>query len=398
MSSVKRRSLVLFSVLLIVAVQVSLFFAMQKFQTRKPDFASLYQAGRALLHERFPEFVSRHPALKGEEFAVEYSNGLFPADTMHPPFEMVLYTLLALLKFRIAYPLWWGCNLLLLLYADFLLWRHLPHLRDQYPYLLILSATFFPVLVALVQGQNSILLLALLTLSYDSLVSQKHFRAGFALSMGMFKFVLVIPVLLWLILERRWKSITGFAAGCICLFLTSMWLVGIGGIDDYVRMVAGYGKSAPEKPGTELIMPNLRGLIYMAGSGIAPKMVLTVLTLACSIALLLWVDSRNAKQSHLSLRFATQIFLASLVSYHLYPHDAAILILPIALLFDYALREGTDQRFRTVVLIATGCVYLVPFITPLQVCMPIIGISSLVLLSWIRSGLPAKLIEESVTP
>lgn len=371
---------------------------MQRFQTRKPDFASLYQAGRALLHERFPEFVRHHPALNGGEYVVEYSNGLFPADTMHPPFEMVLYVSLALLKFRFAYPLWWGCNLLFLFCADLLLWRHVSNLQTQYPYLIILTATFFPVLVALVQGQNSILLLFLLTLSYDCLVKQKHFRAGFALSMGMFKFVLVIPILFWLILERRWKSIAGFATGSICLFFTSVWLVGIEGIENYIRMVAGYGKAAPEQPGTELIMPNLRGLIHAAGGGIAPKVFLTVLTLVCSIALLIWVDSRNSKQPDMGLRFATQVFLASLVSYHLYPHDAAILVLPIALLFDYARREGTDRRFRTAVMIATGSVYLAPFVAPLQVCMPIIGISSLVLLSWVRLRLPVKVMEQVVTP
>jgi hypothetical protein len=397
-SSVKQRWLVLCSVLLIIAVQVSLFFAMQKYQERKPDFASLYQAGRALLHERFPEFVSHHPLLNGEDYAVEYPNGMFPADTMHPPFEMVLYISLALLKFRIAYPLWWGCNLLLLFYADLLLWRHVANLQTQYPYLIILTATFFPVLVALVQGQNSILLLALLTASYDSLVNQRHFRAGFALSMGMFKFVLVIPILFWLILERRWKSIAGFAAGCVSLFLTSMWLVGINGIEDYVRMLAGFGKAAPEKPGTEMIMPNLRGLIQTAGAGFAPKIFLTILTLICSIALLIWVDSRNSKQSDLGLRFAIQVFLASLVSYHLYPHDVAILILPMALLFDYALREGVDRRFKTAVLIATGGVYLAPFVTPLQVSMPIIGLSSLVLLSWVRFGPRVKVMEQVVTP
>jgi hypothetical protein len=86
------------------------------------------------------------------------------------------------------------------------------------------------------------------------------------------------------------------------------------------------------------------------------------------------------------------------VSYHLYPHDVAILILPMALLFDYSLREGVDRRFRTAVLIATGGVYLAPFVTPLQVSMPIIGLSSLVLLSWVRFGPRVKVMEQVVTP
>src|SRR6516164_1646798 len=194
--SVKQKGMIAFSVVVIVAIHISLFFAMQRYQARKPDFASLYQAGRALIHERFPAMVNRFPALNGEEYIVQTPSGPFPPDTMHPPYELAIYASLALMKFRVAYPVWWGCNLVLLFLTTFLLWRHVPGLQSRYPYLLILIATFFPVLVALAQGQNSVLLLFLLTLTFDLLARERHFGAGLVLSMGMFKFVLVIPIFL----------------------------------------------------------------------------------------------------------------------------------------------------------------------------------------------------------
>ena len=62
-ASAKQRALILISALIIIAFQVGLFVAMQRFQARKPDFAHLYQAGRKLDHERFPHLFARFPSL-----------------------------------------------------------------------------------------------------------------------------------------------------------------------------------------------------------------------------------------------------------------------------------------------------------------------------------------------
>jgi hypothetical protein len=382
--------MIAFSVVVIVAIHISLFFAMQRYQARKPDFASLYQAGRALIHERFPAIVNRFPALNGEEFIVQTPSGPFPADTMHPPYELAIYASLALMKFRMAYPFWWGCNLVLLLLATFLLWRNVPCLQSRYPYLLILAATFFPVLVALVQGQNSVLLLFLLTLTFHLLGRNRHFWAGFALSMGMFKFVLVIPILLWLVLEKRWKSIAGFLSGYASLLLAAAWLVGFRGLEAYVRLVAGYAKTAPEKAGTESIMPNLRGMVHAIGAGVAPETLLVVITLLLSLTLLFWVDLRRTKQTSLSMRFSMQVLLAALISYHLYPHDAAVLVLPWLLFLDYSLEQGSRRGFATTATVASLVLYLVPFVAPLQIGMPIIGLAAVILLAFLQRPLVAR--------
>ncbi len=371
-ASSKPKWLILSSIIVVIVIQVSLYCAMTRFQSRKPDFAALYEAGRATIHQRFPLVVKQFPSLNGREYAVETSDGLYPSDTMHPPYEMVIYTFLALFKYRIAYPLWWSCNVVLLFYSTFLLWRHVPNLHSQYPYLLILVGTFFPVLVAFVQGQTSILLLTLLILSYDSLVRQSDFRAGFALSMGMFKFVLVIPIALWLILGKRWRSLTGFVTGSAGLGLLAVWLVGFRGAGTYIQMLAGFGKAAPEKAGTESIMPNLRGLVHSLAAGAVPERLLTFLTLILSLVLMIWVNAQLVKRRDQSVDFSVQVVLATLVSYHLYPHDAAVLVLPLFLLLNNTLDKGIKTPFGISVVCIATCIYLAPFVTPLQVGMLIV--------------------------
>jgi hypothetical protein len=380
LSSQKNNLLIILTAALVVMINVFLFLAMQRFQSRKPDFAGLYQTGRIILKQRFPFVLEHLPAMEGPAFDMHSSVGKAPADTMHPPYELSIFVGLAFLPYRLAYLVWWACNLGFLGLTSWLLWKNLPNLRPTYPYLLILIATFFPVLVALVQGQTSILLLTLLTLGYVLLQKQSDFLAGFTLSMGMFKFVLVIPMALFLILEKRWKSLAGFAVGCFGLFLLSLSLVGSRGIAAYISLVAGYGRTAPEKPGTEIIMPNLRGLIHAFAAEFAPESVLKTITILLTLALLIWVDSRITRCGDLKLRFCAQVLLSVLISYHLYPHDAAILIFPVAVLLNQAMDARVEKRFRITVFTCAGAIYLVSLFVPLPVGMPAIGIACLLLL------------------
>jgi hypothetical protein len=377
--SAKQNSLIGFSIVIIIALQVTLFFAMQRFHERKPDFAALYQAGRRTLHVRFPALLDHFPVMNSEAYTVTTPDGDYPPDTLHPPYELVLYSSLALLKYQVAYRVWWACNTGLVLLSAFLLWRYVPNLQGSYHYLLILIATFFPVLVAMVQGQNSILLLTLLTLSYCSFESKQEFRAGLFLSMGMFKFVLVIPIALWLVLERRWKSLAGFFTGCCGLLFIAAWLVGIDGIQAYIRLIAGYGKKTPELPGTESMMPNLRGMFHAIGSGIVPEKFLIGITLICSVAVLVWADARLGNQRELGLRFPTQVLLAILISYHLYPHDVAILVLPLLILLDRSRNHGIGRPVKTAILVCIASMYLFPFVG-VRIGMPVVGLCTLVLL------------------
>lgn len=381
MPSAKQRLLILFSTLVIIGFQVGLVIAMQRFQARKPDFAHLYQAGRKLDHERFPALFTHFPSLDSEGYKLWLNDHEeYPPDNLHPPYEMAIYAALALFKFRAAYLIWWACNLGFLFASAFLLWRHLPSLHHSYPYLLILIATFFPVLVALVQGQNSLMLLFLLTLAFTFLARGQDFRVGFVLGLGMFKFMLVIPMALWLILEKRWRSLAGFCTGCVVLFFVALWLVGIGGIESYILLLAGFGKKTPEDPGSQAIMPNLRGLIYAFGDRIAPESVITIVTLLASLALLVWVDSRLRRYTNTSLLYSVQLLMAAMISYHFYPHDGAVLVLPFLMLLGRALEDLTERRLKIAILICSACAYLAPFVGGMYVGMPIIGLCSLALL------------------
>jgi len=293
---------------------------------------------------------------------------------------MIIFAPLSYLKYKPAYLVWYICNLFLLLIVPFMLWTYIPNLHKWYPYLVIAIATFFPVFVAAIQGQDSILLLFLLTLCFTFLKDRKEFRAGMALAMGMFKFVLVIPIAFSLVVERRWRSLAGFATGCILLLLAATAIVGLSGIEAYFRLIAGFRKAPPERAGTESIMPNLRGFVHAVNGGLANESWLMAITLLASVAILILINMHLLKPGNVSLRFSAQVVLATLVSYHLYPHDASILILPLVLLLNHSVCHGSRTRLGIAIWVAAAAMYLCPFFTELSVSMPIFFCASTVLL------------------
>jgi hypothetical protein len=131
-------------------------------------------------------------------------------------------------------------------------------------------------------------------------------------------------------------------------------------------------------------MPNLRGLVHSLAAGGAPERLLTAFTLIISVALLIWVNARFAKRKDLSIVFSIQVVLATLVSYHLYPHDAAVLVLPLFLLLNSALDKGIKTPFGISIVCIATCIYLAPFVAPLEVSMPIVCTACLVLLACVR--------------
>lgn len=132
-------------------------------------------------------------------------------------------------------------------------------------------------------------------------------------------------------------------------------------------------------------MPNMRGLFHALAAGIVPEISLTILTLICSLALLIWVDSRLKQYKGLKLTFAVQVLLACIISYHFFPHDGTVLVLPVLILADLALQDATERFFRFAVLLCAACIYLMPFIGGLYIGMPVIGIASLALLMFARN-------------
>ncbi len=135
----------------------------------------------------------------------------------HARFEALIYLPLAYLPYPRAFLCWAAINILFLVGFSWVMRKYVPVL-DNPVFLLLACFSFFPILVALMQGQDSLLLLLLYALAFADLKQQNNFRAGCWLALATFKFHLVIPFLPVLFVIGKRKALAGFGMSALGLF------------------------------------------------------------------------------------------------------------------------------------------------------------------------------------
>ena len=138
-----------------------------------------------------------------------------------PPFFAYLFVPLSLLSYPLSFAVWSVLGLASL-------YLSIRLLGTSHPYkALIWSLTFFPVFASISFGQNSLLSLFILSLSYGLWLKRRPFLAGLACSLLLYKPQLILGIaVLWVLEYRRdWKALIGLALGSLGLAtLSFIWL------------------------------------------------------------------------------------------------------------------------------------------------------------------------------
>ena len=173
-------------------------FMLPTFLGGRADFRQLYTAGfmvRSGYASQLYDYDSQH----------RFQNALVnPADIAlpfnHLSYEALLFAPFSLLPFRAAYFTFLGTNLALLALCYRLLRPGMDTLADIFRWLpAAMFVGFLPVAAALMQGQDSILLLTLLVAATVALQRGANLTAGALVGFGLFKFQIVLPIALLLL-------------------------------------------------------------------------------------------------------------------------------------------------------------------------------------------------------
>jgi len=335
------------------------------------DFPHFYCAARMLAdghgHQLFDADVQR-------QYQARYAGRVGTLFT-HPPFEAVLYLAVAWLPLRRAYFLWSLLNLAFLAIAARRLAKE-ALLPWDWPVLLAASLTFVPVLLCLLQGQDSLLLLLLVVLAFTALRRNRTFAAGCWLALGLFKFQIELPLVLVLVLTQSRSGRNGLAKGFV---LVALALAGLSAAISGWSVFTAYPRfllhlqAQPFAGIMPQAMANLRGLTYFFFRNVQTSraVAVAILSVASLIKILtVWKHARlashqnpaSATPEEFDLAFANTVLFALLVSYHLNPHDLALLLLPIPLFLHSALAPTTQLRRPTkwMTLVLLGVLFLPP--------------------------------------
>jgi glycosyl transferase family 87 len=280
---------------------------------------------------------------------------------IHPPFEAVLYLAVAWLPLRHAYWLWSVISVAFLGLAARRLTKEALFPWD-WRLLLVVWLTFVPLLLCLVQGQDSILLLLLVTLACAALRHGRAFAAGCWLGLGLFKFQLVVPLALLIVLiygkESRARLAEGFGLVALALAGLSAAICGWSVFTIYPQFLLHlqaqtFAGIIPEA------MANVRGLTYLffhsdqslwaiaAVSILSVGALVKTLTYWRHVRLTAYRGPTATRQDEFDRAFAYAVLFALLVSYHLNPHDLSLLLLPISVLLHQTLAGARRQLNRS---------------------------------------------------
>ena len=259
------------------------------------------------------------------------------ANSMSPEFEVlgILYlpvfilpfSLFALLEFKTGLILWMGINIIgLILYLRFFIKKLFGH-QPRFRLILILMLSL-PVYQTIFYGQVNLLLVIAVGEFYRALKSDKFFLAGLWLGGLLIKPQLLILILPFLLIQRRFKALGGFAVAALGVGGASFALVGLEGLirmkDAVLAAAAGGVSSNP------MFMMNWRMLgIYL--SSFTWPVLGEVFTIGLSlITALLTLFVFRKRMTTDDPRFTTALLAVmaatTLIAPHAHTHTAVILL------------------------------------------------------------------------
>jgi glycosyl transferase family 87 len=295
----------------------------------RADFRQLYTAGYLVRSGQAHDLYNYDAEAQAQDRIVSPGSPL-PFD--HLAYESLLYAPFSFLKYSTAYYAFGVFNFLLLVAAQQMM---RPHLSPLEPYGKLLPESvfycFFPAAIAVIQGQDSILLLLIAVWTYRALEKGREAQAGLLLSLGLFKFQFVLPVVLLFFLWRKWRFVLGAASGALALSGLSAFVAGFAGMRVFASTMAEMSVGLTGLPqrlkfGTyPRAMPNLRGFIdAVAGTHFSAGAIQGAVIAATILVILVAYRMRP------SLEVA--ILAAVLVSYHGLIHDSTLLALPLGII------------------------------------------------------------------
>jgi hypothetical protein len=302
------------------------------------DFRQLYTAGYMVRSGHSAEIYDYGSTLNFQSQVVSPHHKALPFN--HLAYESVLFAPLSFFPFRIAYAIFFIVNLSLLGASFAMLRPYAPSLRAVWSKVPVaIVAGFLPVGIALLQGQDSLILLTLLVCSFTALQRDRDYAAGVFLGLTLFKFQYSLPIALLFLAWKKWRVISGFTITSILLVAVSFAITGAGAYANYLlSMSVGMNTSEQRlRYGIDLLfMPNLRGMAFAAGGGGL------LVTAALSLLVLAWAVLTKPS-------FPIFVLTAMLVSYHGLIHDAAILVIPLIVLGDAAVRESETWKIWLII-------------------------------------------------
>lgn len=343
---------------LLIAVALSIFWASLGgsilIHFYKYDFLCFYIGGTLARQGRFADLY--RPAAQMEVQRKAAPDVGEPRPFPRPPWFALAVAPLTSLSLVHAYAVWIAALFITLLAT----WAWATARFGEAG--LLLAVLFLPPNLGLCFGQDSSAMLAVLCVSYVLLTREKNLASGLVLGLGLMKFHLLLLFPVWMILQRRWRMLAGFAATGTAFLALSLLLMGPSGLAAYVGLLL-HGK-------TELFghsadtMANIYSLPANFGMQSMP------LNAALAI-LIVGVALYGLRRAPAWRAIGIAATASLLISPHAFSYDASMLLLPMWLVIENSTRKLS--RYAALILAAPVTFFFTLADPPLR-CIPALAL------------------------
>lgn len=259
---------------------------------------------------------------------------------LHLPYEALVFSPLSLLPFHAAYFTSIALNTIFIV-ATFFAARPLFSQKISYlqPWPGLLLLIYPGIAVSICWGQDSVLVLLLCCLAWQQMRRGKDLSAGCLMALALCKFQLALPIAIVMAARKGWRFSTGFLVTGLALIALCFGIVGKAGMARLFHLLSRASLVNDNSPQSQratsihpTMMPNLEGLLHAAGTRFMPAHASFMIVAVASLCVLLWSMYGARRAKHDDIAFAMAVLCSILVSYHFYPYDLVLIVLPIALL------------------------------------------------------------------
>jgi Glycosyltransferase family 87 len=285
------------------------------------DFSVLYTSGGVILEGHATKLFDIQTQTEFQQHVIGMSE-LLPFN--HLAYESLLFIPLATLPFEVALWIWRGLSVGMLLLSSCILADVYHGVRTQVG---LLALALYPIVLAVAVGQDSILLLLLLSASLAASTREQDRMAGVLIALALFKPHLILPLAAILIWKRGCRFLQGFLVGSVAVVLLSIGITGLRGFGQMVELMryAAYGTRG-QIGGNAKIRPNLRGVLALSGFSAHTAVILTVVISAALFLLIAW----NLRNQHSpEILFPPLITFALMSGVYVNAHDLSLLFIPV---------------------------------------------------------------------
>jgi Glycosyltransferase family 87 len=293
----------------------------------------------------------------------------------HAPFEAILFRPFAQLPFKAALVAWQIFSLALICAGFVLVWRSSSSLPPgQLPLALLVALSFEPVSVAtILRGQVSAPTFFWLAVAIWCQRGARDLWSGLALALCLTKPTLLVLLLPMLAVGWRLRALMAFIGGAGILGAVSLLVVGWRGCIDYARMVLDFGVGATASgqsfaPASEYV--DLNSFLRMIITGERGRVATSAVAVAAAGALLclarVWRGVPRGGGRQLNLAWASTLTWTMILNLYAAVYDTPIILLGILLMGDVLCRSNQGRLPQTLQILL-GCLYVVPWIPPVQI-------------------------------